>query len=233
MAIQRDWEGACRLFDGALNKSRLFESALIGRGLLFIAAGRLQKASEHLFEASNLNPLNTPATALMCWNIYLSGEYERALDLIKHARGSGHYGVILDGVEALSLVQSSRSDAYLERIGPLAAKPSRGYIVQGILGYIYGISGQVESARLIIDSLKRRAMGRRCFHPYAIALPLIGLNEVEEAIEWLEESYRIGSIWSLGFSSDPILASLRSTSRYQSLMTRINYPAQKALSSND
>jgi len=124
MMLERDWEGARRLFDESLNQSRLFASALIGRSLLFIVAGQLQNATECLLEVLNLNPLNTPVAALTSWSVYLSGECEWALDLdlIERARGSGHSGRILDAVETLSLIQSDRSDAYFERIQSLAAE---------------------------------------------------------------------------------------------------------------
>lgn len=47
-----------------------------------------------------------------------------------------------------------------------------------------------------------------------IALHLIGLGEKHDAAQWLEQSYRNGSLWSLGFSSDPIPKSLRDEPGY-------------------
>jgi hypothetical protein len=53
---------------------------------------------------------------------------------------------------------------------------------------------------------------------------LIGLNRHEEAAKRLEQSYGEGSIWSLGFRSDPVLATLRDDLIFQELMERIDYP---------
>jgi hypothetical protein len=38
----------------------------------------------------------------------------------------------------------------------------------------------------------------------------------------LEQSYREGSLWSLGFSSDPILAQLRNDPHYRLLLSKVS-----------
>ena len=58
--------------------------------------------------------------------------------------------------------------------------------------------------------------------PYVIALILIGLSERQKAVHWLEQSYREGSLWSLGFSSDPILAQLRNDPHYRLLLSKVS-----------
>jgi hypothetical protein len=64
-------------------------------------------------------------------------------------------------------------------------------------------------------------------YAYSIALTYLGLQEKEEAMEWLEESYRQGSLWSLGFRWDPVLADLRSDARCSYRLDQLNYPVQK------
>jgi hypothetical protein len=39
-------------------------------------------------------------------------------------------------------------------------------------------------------------------------------------VHWLEQSYREGSLWSLGFPSDPILAQLRNDLHYRLFLSR-------------
>jgi hypothetical protein len=41
------------------------------------------------------------------------------------------------------------------------------------------------------------------------------------------ESYLNGSLWSLGFSSDPILKSLRNEPSYRMFLSTISYPVQR------
>ncbi len=56
---------------------------------------------------------------------------------------------------------------------------------------------------------------------YAIALVLIGLKERQQAIPFLEASFAEGSLWSLGFRSDPLLQPLRDDLRFASLLKKL------------
>jgi hypothetical protein len=64
----------------------------------------------------------------------------------------------------------------------------------------------------------------KCREPYAVALVQIGLKQMQEAVKQLEQSYRNGSLWSLGFLSDPILASLRKEPLFQQFLSKISCP---------
>jgi hypothetical protein len=64
--------------------------------------------------------------------------------------------------------------------------------------------------------------------PYAIALVLIGLGRRQEAVRRLEQSYREGSFWSLGFRSDPILAPLHNDPYFQQFLTKASYPVSES-----
>jgi hypothetical protein len=54
---------------------------------------------------------------------------------------------------------------------------------------------------------------------YAIALILVGLGEKHEALNRLQQSYRDGSLWSLGFGSDPMLIDLRDHHQFKSFLS--------------
>jgi hypothetical protein len=60
-------------------------------------------------------------------------------------------------------------------------------------------------------------------HQVAFALHLIGIGEKHDADQWLERSYRKGSLWSLRFFSDPILKSLRDEPGYRMSLSMIGY----------
>jgi hypothetical protein len=57
--------------------------------------------------------------------------------------------------------------------------------------------------------------------PYAIALVLTGLNQRQEAVKWLERSYQEGSLWSIGFLQDPILASMRNHLHFRMFLSEV------------
>ena len=225
MISARDWEGARRGLDEAMKRQPPTIRSQIGRSALYIAEGRLTEASGLLQKTTQEHALSASVWAWYCWSEYLAGEYANALLQIEQYRTSGRQGPIVDAVEALAYIQLEEPDAHMERIEALAADSPRNEVLQGALGYVYGVSGQGQRARELFDTMTYLGKRSKTREPYAAALVLIGLNERQEAVQWLEQSYREGSFWSLGFRSDPMLASLCDDPHYQLLMSKISYPA--------
>jgi Tfp pilus assembly protein PilF len=226
MVSKRDWQGARRSFDEALNERPSSTRAMVGRALLHLAEGSLQDGSRLLLEAAQKNALSSLALALYGWSDYLAGQYGDALLQIEQARGCGHFGRVVDAVEGLACIQLENASDRLDRVQALAVDSPQHEVVQGILGYLYGMAGQRDKANKILDAMTRPEAIEKKQEPYAIALILIGLNERKKAVHWLEQSYLEGSLWSLGFLSDPILEPLRGDTHFQLLLNKVSYPAQ-------
>jgi len=224
LVVERDWEGAGCGFDETLRLSPPFPRDLVGQAMLHIARGCFREASSLLLKAAQQNPLSTPSTSLYCWSEYLAGEYAHALDQVEQCRASGRSGPTLDAVEALASIQFEEPDACIQRIESLAAESSPHCILQGALGYAYASAGQGRRASELLDAMTNPKVYCKSREPYAVAILLIGLNEMQKAVQWLEQSHRDGSHWSLGFPFDPMLAPLRIDPQYKLFMSRVSYP---------
>jgi tetratricopeptide (TPR) repeat protein len=224
MCSTREWQGARFGLDEMLKHPVPCTFALNGRGLLYIAEGRLKDASGLLLEAARQSPLSSASMAFYCWSEYLAGEFTFALDLGEEIRATSEGGPVLDAVEALAALQHNDSEAKFDRVEELAAQSPRNEVLRGALGYAYAVKGQRQRARELLETMANRVKGRIAREPYAIALILVGLNETQQAVDCLEQSYRNGSLWSLGFRSDPILESLRKDPYYEFFMTKVSYP---------
>jgi hypothetical protein len=209
LLVDRDWTGARDGFDRVLERDRSLMYALAGRALLHIAEGSISTASSLMLELLTYRPLSTPAVSLLCWFEYLAGRHEAALALIMQARTSGHSGAVLDVAEALASVQIREPAVYILRLESLVAECPHHYTLGGVLGYAYGVTGQSQKAWKVIEALRQPGLRGSCDYAYATALTLLGLNETRKAVEYLRQSYRQGSLWSLAFHSDPILIPLR------------------------
>lgn len=225
MVLDRDWHGARRGFDESLAHEVPSTRALVGRALLHIAEGCPREAFGLLQEAVRQNGLNSRATALYCWSVYLAGDYWDALNLVEEARASGQSEPVLDAVEALASLHCEKPEAYIPRIETLAADSPNRELLRSVLGYAFALTGQSQKAKEILDSLSHPLPGEKPATPYAIALVLTALNEKHEAVQWLEESYRNGSLWSLGFQSDPMLKPLCTEPRCWGFLSKLSYPA--------
>ena len=222
LVLDRDWHGARREFDECRNQRLPCKRALVGRALLHIAEGCPREASGLLREFLQHNALDAQAAALYCWSQYLAEESSDALNLVEEARASGQSGSVLDAVEALACVHCETPDAYIPRIEALLADAPRHDLLRGVLGYAFALNGQAQRANAILDAIAHPVSAQKTADPYAIALVLMGLNEKHDAVQWLEQSYRNGSFWSLGFPSDPILKSLRDESSYRMFLNTIS-----------
>jgi tetratricopeptide (TPR) repeat protein len=225
LVLERDWQGAGGAFDEVLEHDPTSNRALIGRALLHVAEGNLKEASGLLLNASRQNALSTFAAALHCWTAYLGGGLSQALDRVGEYRVSGRFGPFVDAVEALTFIQLEEPKVYVKHIEALASNSPDHTVLQGALGYAYGVSGLRQKARELLDVLTNPKKRCRNREPYAVALILIGLNERQKAMQWLEESYRQGSLWSLGFLSDPMLDTLRDDPHFRLFMSKVSYPA--------
>jgi hypothetical protein len=89
------------------------------------------------------------------------------------------------------------------------------------------VKGQDEGAISILDSMTQAGTPGTGYDPCAIALVLIGLNKTQGAVKRLEQSYREGSLWSLGFRSGPILETLRNESHFRLFLSEVSCTVQE------
>lgn len=228
LVSERDWKGARRILDEMIEDQSLEEPALFAHALLCIAGNNAAEASKLLRALLRRRPLNAGAEAILCWTEYLAGRFGTALAIATQSRIKGHSGSLLDGVEALASIQMEELDVSIERMEAMIQNSQKRYVLQGALAYAYAKAGKSEKGQQILKTLMSPEVQEVSYPAYSIALVLIGLGETAPALQWLEASYRDGSLWSLGFQADPLLAPLRKNPTYQLLMSRISYPVVKS-----
>jgi tetratricopeptide (TPR) repeat protein len=229
----RDWQAARQNLEKLLIETPTCTHAMHGRGLLFIAEGYLEEASKLFLKAVQESPLSSASIVLQCWSEYLAGEFAHALHRVDEIRATGRSGPLVDGVEVLSTIQLQGREVNIDRFEALAAESPRHDLLKGALGYAYALKGKRQRAQELLDVMMNQAKGRKIDEPYAIALILIGLNEKQKAVNALELSYRNGSLWSLGFRSDPILEGLRNDPSCGRLLSKLSYPKPENMEISD
>ena len=226
--VERDWEGAEGLL-GQVAQIRLNASqAAVGQAFLAIAGRKLDEAREILRRAARERPLNTSIAELLCWVEYLNGGFEPAIGLIRDARANGHSGAVLDTVEALCRTSLAGAESQIEILEAMTAESPRNFALLGVLGHAYGKTGRRAAANRSIDSMTETGLTGTYDFAYPIALTHLGMGDCDEAMRWLEQSFRHGSLWSIGFGSDSMLADLRSAARMSGFFGPRNYPVSVA-----
>ena len=220
MLYHHNWRQARATFDEILSK-RPSSFALAGLAALYIAEGRIPKAQECAWDAWRLNPLVSSLGGFLCWSVYLAGDFKQVLDLIAQIKAGGGDTGVSSIIEALVLIQSGSVPANLSRLEKAASDFPNNHTLQGILGYAYGLSNEIEKARNMHGSLVHWWETNRRSNGYPLALVSMGLGNHEDAIDWLEAACSEGTLWSLGFRSDPILKPLSNNPRFLRLVGKI------------
>lgn len=220
LLYNRNWRQARAGFEEVVCRNPS-SFALGGLAAVHVAEGRLKEALELAWEAWKRNPLASSLGAFLCWIVYLSGDFEQALDLVAQIRTGGGDGNLITTVEALVLVQDGYLEANLARLEKAATELSNLHTLQGILAYACGVAGDEGRARGILTRLSHSCEANHKAGGYGMALAAMGLNEKEQAISRLEASYSEGTLWSLGLRSDPLLRRFRGEPRFERLVSRI------------
>ncbi len=175
-------------------------------------------------------------------------EYKRALEVDPISRVRlGHFGLILyrarryDESITQCLAALEIDPAYpnalwflalaLEQKGQLedaitklekAVDLSGGPHYRALLGRAYGLAGEKAKALHILEEL-RALSERRCVSPFDVAVVYIGLGDLTQAFQWLEDAYR-QRVFRIIELTLPMFDSLRSDWRWQDLVRRIGLP---------
>src|SRR5438067_49262 len=96
----------------------------------------------------------------------------------------------------------------------------------GMLGLAYGVNGRKDDARKILAKLLE-SRAQRFTPAYSLALVCVGLGDQDQAINWLEESYRQHDGNNIAaIRIDPSLAPLYGNPRFEALAEKIVPAAQ-------
>ena len=220
MVYERKWRLARANFEEVIVRQPRNGFALAGLALIHIAEGDPSVGCKWAWEAWKQNTLVCALGSLVCWSIYLSGEFDQALELVAQVRSSGASGALLAAIEALALIQTGDVGPDQKRIEALAMEFPQNQTLQGILGYACGVAGQMEKAWAIYANLEQMKGRKKRSNAYGLALVLLGLGRGQDAVEWLEAAYEEGALWSLGFRTDPVLGSLGGDPRYEMLLRK-------------
>lgn len=109
--------------------------------------------------------------------------------------------------------------AALEKARQLDVNPSS----LGYLGYVYAAAGKKAEAQKTLEELKELSK-QRYVSPYNIACIYAGLNDKDQAFEWLEHAYQERSFYMTLLKTETVLDNLRPDPRFKDLLRRMNLP---------
>ena len=141
MLYNRNWRQAQAAFEEIVRK-RPTSFALAGLAAMHIAEGSLLKAQESAWAAWRLNPLVGSLGGTLSWVVYLKGDFQNALDMVRQIRSGGGESAFLTAVEALALLHEGSVSANLDRFEKAVSDFPQNHTLEGVLGYACGSSAK-------------------------------------------------------------------------------------------
>jgi len=224
---QWEWSDAETQFIRAIKLNPRYASAHQWYGLLLTGKGQLEQSEEHLRLARELDPLSLPIIMGQAFVLYFAGKYDQAIDVCREGieLSPGFPGFTM--IKGWALIEKGDYSGAIETLYPCLDLFKKDWpnsqdsaMIMSSIGRAHALLGEIEKAREILKNLIEE-VETSDIPPYTIASLCISLGDKESSFEWLDRSYEDRVDWFPMFLSLPVFDSIRSDSRFVSLISSI------------
>jgi len=189
------------------------------------AIGRFNDAIAEGKRAVELDPLSLVINADLGVDYYYARRYDEAIAQLRKLleMDPGYYFAYVTLGEALEM-RGARDAAIAEYQKARALNDDP--LVLALLAHAFGLSGNKMEVEKILAQLKALSKARYV-SAYSFALAYLGLDNKEEALRWLEQSYQDRAGADIGWIRvDPLLDPLHNDPRFEAVADKIVPVAQ-------
>jgi serine/threonine protein kinase/Tfp pilus assembly protein PilF len=217
-AFEWDWAAAELGYSRAKELNPNYATTYHWQAFYLLMMDRIEEATASARRALELDPLSLIINTDVGWCLYYARRYDEAIaQYRKTLELDSHF---VPAIYDLAQVQVQLG-LFEEATRLLEGLPDSAF--SGILGHAYGLAGQRDEATRILDELKRRSQGQYV-SPIQFALLYTGLGQMDETFFWLGRAYEDHSPIMAYLRVEPWFDPLRSDSRFDDLLLRLNYP---------
>ena len=215
-----DWAAAEQEFRRALDLDPRYPTAHQWYAFLLCSRGAFGDALVEAHTAVELDPGSISARRSLAWNYYYARRYdqtryhlERAIEMNPNAEEN--YRVL-----GLTLAIEGDLDESIRVLSEAIAMEGSGSYTKATLGFALAKAGRTSEAMGVLADLEARA---ECEYvsPAAFATTLIGLGQVERALDWAEHSLEDRRGWLAYLLVNPLLDPMRGHPRFDALIQRM------------
>ena len=215
-----DWAGAEREYKLAIELAPNVAASHYSYSELLSVQSRHPEAISEIERALQLDPVSVPGRFLLGRTYFYAGQDGPAVEQFQKAIGmnANFWPTHIFFGELLATQKK-----YPEAIAELQKGQGSTLQAKSTIGYVYGVWGKRAEAEQILSELMLRSK-TAYLPPTYIAKIYMGLNQKDQAFEWLEKGYAIRDSQMEFLGSDPLYASLRSDPRFIDLLRRLGLP---------
>jgi serine/threonine-protein kinase len=217
-----NWAGAEREFLRAIQLNPDSAPAHHWYASVHLAAmGRFEEALAEELRAKELEPLSLIINTNLGWISYHAREFEKAAAYCREAIDLEPRFTPAHFYYGLTLVQLGRVDEAITTLRHAVELSRGGAMIMGGLGYALGRSGDHEAARRVLADLRTQA-AHMYVSPFHYAMVHTGLGEIEQALDYLDQTWEERFCWLVWLRTEPIFDPIRNHARFTDLLRRVN-----------
>jgi tetratricopeptide (TPR) repeat protein len=215
-----DWVKSQEDFKRAIEFNPNYAQAHHWYAVYLGAMGRHLESIAEMKRAQKLDPLSSIVNTSVGWMLYYSRRYDEAIGQFRKVLELDpdffvtHWELGL-AYEQKGMYEQARSE--FERARTLSPDNT---VILASLGYVHAVSGRRTEALEILNELTKLSK-QRFVSPYVIGELNVGLGANDQALKWFEEAYHQRDNWLIFLKVDPRLDAIRSSARFQALLSRL------------
>ena len=209
---EREFQTAIKMKPGYAPAHQWYSSYLV-------AVERFDEAIAEAKRTQELEPFSFVASSHLGWIYYLAGKNDEAIEQCKKILELDPNS--FPARRYLGLAYEAKG-MYTEAINEFqtGVKLSGSPLMLALLGHAYAASGKRTEAQRVLKDLEQ-LQSQRYVSPYTVAAIYVGLNDQEQAFNWLEKAVAERDIWLMNLKVDPVFAKLRTNRKFTDLLARI------------
>ena len=215
-----DWEGAEREFRRAIELNPRYASAHQWFAFLLASRGEHDAALLEGHTALELEPASVSIRRGVAWLSYYARRYDMARNHMARAIEMNPLATESYRILATTLaLQGERVEAE-GMLREAMMLPAAGAYTKASLGWVLALSGKRAEAEALLGELEVAAQ-EGYVSPVAFAIIHIGLNNVDQALDWAERAYDERRGWLAYLKVNPMLDPLRGAPRFEALLRKM------------
>jgi serine/threonine protein kinase/tetratricopeptide (TPR) repeat protein len=218
-----DWSGAEREFKEVIERNPTYSTGHLYYGNLLVAMGRFSEATSEFEKACEHDPLSLINNTGIGWTLYFSRQYEQAVESLRKTLEIDAHFVFAHAMLGKSYLQLGRLQEAIRELQAASDSSGASPLYQAMLGHAFGAAGNFSDAHRILNQLKEQS-ARSYLSSYCMAEVYLGLGDEDLVFEWLEKAYEERARTLVMLKVEPEVDRLRSDSRFESLLQRMNFP---------
>jgi len=222
-AYRLEWPGVLDEFKRAIELNPGEANSHHWYALALASAGRSDEAISEMKLAQELDPRSLIINANLSWVYYLAGKYDEAVAQAQKTVAMDPSFAVAHGYLGQAYLAKGEYANALQELQRALALSGNETSFKAELGNAYAVAGKKPEALGILHELLQMA-SRQYVSPLSIALVYVGLDERDEAFQWMEKAYDERSVRLINIAVHPGFASLHSDPRFAALVQRIGLP---------